>query len=450
MKYFKLLILVFISINYNTYSQPQPKIVDKIVAIVGNKPILMSEIDIQYLQLKMQSGDIENNIDDKCQLFESILINKLLVTQAQIDSVMVSDAQVNERIDRNLKYFISQFGSQRKLEEYYKKPISEIKEELKRSIREQMIVETMQENITKNVVTTPTDVKNYFNAIDKDSIPIIPSQYEISEIVILPKISVEQMDYIKEKLNGFRERILKGENFATLAILYSEDKGSAPKGGDIGFTGRGELYPEFETVAYSLKPGEVSQIVKTKAGFHIIQMIERRGDVINVRHILLQPQAATQDIIDAKFKLDTIVEKISKQTITFEEAVKLYSESNSKMLNGAIVNPYTISHKFTLEQIDQSIVKHIDKMQVGDISPIIAYRNDEGAQAFRIIKLVKKDFEHKANLIDDYDKIQRVVLEDKKNKAVQKWIEQKINNIYVKITDDYKNCKFSNNWKIKN
>jgi len=448
MKFYQTFIVLAI-IFYSTQiaAQPQkPIIIDEVVAVVGNKSILFSEVEAQLVQYKIQMGNSDISPEIRCQIIETLLLNKLMITQAQLDSLIISDAQIEERIERNMKYFISQFGSRSKLEEYYKKNIDQIKEELRDPVRDQLTVEMMQENITKSITVTPSEIKKYLSTIPKDSLPTIPSEYEFNEIVIIPIISQDQVNYLKEKLNGFRERILKGESFATLAVLYSEDKGSAIKGGELGFVSRGELYPEFESVAFSLKPGEISSIIKSKAGYHIIQMIERRGENINVRHILLQPQASTQELINSSNKLDSINNLIKQGVISFKEAAKKYSDAPTKVNFGAMINPYTGSVRFDVNQIDPSISKSIETMKIGDISAISAFRTEEGSQAFRIAQLNYKTEPHIANLIDDYDKIQRVALENKKQKTLETWITTKLIDIYVKLSDEYKDCKFQNKW----
>lgn len=448
MKFYQTFIVLAI-IFYSTQiaAQPQkPIIIDEVVAVVGNKSILFSEIEAQLVQYKIQMGNSDISPEIRCQIIETLLLNKLMITQAQLDSLIISDAQIEERIERNMKYFISQFGSRSKLEEYYKKNIDQIKEELRDPVRDQLTVEMMQENITKSITVTPSEIKKYLSTIPKDSLPTIPSEYEFNEIVIIPIISQDQVNYLKEKLNGFRERILKGESFATLAVLYSEDKGSAIKGGELGFVSRGELYPEFESVAFSLKPGEISSIIKSKAGYHIIQMIERRGENINVRHILLQPQASTQELINSSNKLDSINNLIKQGVISFKEAAKKYSDAPTKVNFGAMINPYTGSVRFDVNQIDPSISKSIETMKIGDISAISAFRTEEGSQAFRIVQMNFKTEPHIANLIDDYDKIQRVALENKKQKTLETWITTKLVDIYVKLSDEYKDCKFQNKW----
>jgi len=282
----------------------QEVIIDQVVAIVGDKIILESEVETQYVQYRMQ-GDIRGSSSAvKCEIMENMVFQKLMVNQAEIDSVEVSDSQVESEMDRRLRYYISQFGSQEKLEEFYQKSLIEIKEEFKEMVKEQMMVENVQHSITQDVKITPTEVRSYFKSIPKDSIPLVNSEVEIGQIVKQPPINVKEKIAIKEKLVEIRNRIIEGEAFSTLAVLYSEDPGSAKNGGELGLYGRGELYPEFEAVAFKLEKDELSEIVETEAGYHILQLIERKGDYVNVRHILLRPKVSPFDLVAAKSTLN--------------------------------------------------------------------------------------------------------------------------------------------------
>ena len=267
----------------------QEKVVDRIVAVVGQNMILESDIESQYLQAKMQGSIQGASRTVKCQILENMILENVMLNQAELDSTKVSDSEVEQSLDQRLHYFITQFGSQEKLEEYYGKSILEIKEEFRSLVKNNMLVQEVQKNITKNVFVTPSDVKEFYRDMPADSVPLISAKVQMRQIVLIPPVSMEQKVMIKEKLRDLRRRVMEGENFATLAILYSEDPGSAAKGGEIGFFGHGELYPEYEAAAFKLKEGEVSEVIETKAGFHIIQLIERKGDYINTRHILLHP-----------------------------------------------------------------------------------------------------------------------------------------------------------------
>ncbi len=448
MKLLKLsaLFIVLFVMGFSVNGQDKKPVIDEVVATVGNKAILLSEIENQYLQYKLQNQTEDSDIDIRCMILDNLMLSKLLITQAQLDSVEITDGQVEERIERNMRYFISQFGSKQKLEEYYKKSMKDIKDELRDNVREQLYVEFMQEKITRGVVITPSEINTYFKKIPVDSIPIFPAEYEMSEIAKVPKISQNQMDAAKFKLNGLRDRIVAGEGFATLAVLYSEDPGSAVKGGELGFVNRGELYPEFETAAFALKQGEISPIIKSKAGYHIIQLIERRGQSINVRHILIMLKPAMEDMISVKSSLDSVYTLLKSSSLSVDEAISTYSESPTKKNGGYIINPYSGSLSFSENQMDESLASAVEKLTVGEFSKPMVSKNEEGELCYRIVILKKKTMPHKANILDDYDKIQKAALEDKKQRTLDKYVSDKIVDIYINILPAYKKCSFMHTW----
>ncbi len=364
---------LFILLLFPGLLKAQDIVVDRIVAVVGKNMIMESELESQYLQGKMQ-GAIEGSAHSaRCQILQTMLRDDLLLNQAELDSVTVTESEVERQLENRLRYFISQFGSQEKLEEYYGKSIIEIKDEFRQMVKNYMLVEQVQDNITKNVFVTPSDVKAFYRNLPPDSIPLVNARVEMMQIIKIPPVSVEQKVLIKEKLRDLRRRIIEGENFATLAILYSEDKGSAAKGGEIGFFGRGELYPEYEAAAFKLKEGEISDIVETKAGFHIIQLIERKGDYVNTRHILLQTKPSPVDLDKARSKLDSISALIRGGTLTFEDAVKKYSDDPGKVSGGYIMNPNTGTTWFEMDQLEPQVSFIINKLEVGQFSSPVHY-----------------------------------------------------------------------------
>lgn len=424
----------------------QPQAIDRIVAVVGTNAIFESEVEAQYIQYRMQ-GMIEGTASEvKCQILESVLLEKLLLHQAALDSVEVTDSEVEQSMDQRLRYFISQFGSQEKLEEFYQKSIVEIKEEFRELIRNQLLEDKVKNGIYEKVQVTPAEVKSYYRDMPKDSIPLINSEVEMAQILKIPPISTEQKVVIKEKLRDLRRRVINGENFATLAILYSEDPGSAAKGGEIGFYGRGELYPEYEAVAFKLSEGEISEIVETKAGFHIIQLIERKGDYVNTRHILLMTKPSPLDLEAARSKLDSVYMMISNGDITFEDAVKKYSDDPGKNSGGLIISPYTGATKWEMDQLEPQLSFAISKLETGQVSRPIPTQTEEGMEAFQLVKLVSRTEPHRANLEDDYNVIQEWALRQKQQEALMEWVEKNVQNAYVMVIDDYRSCDFINNW----
>jgi len=442
--------ITILTISFSGYSQEsEDQVIDRVVAIVGNGIILESDIQNQYLNYRMQGGISGSVSEIKCRIIEEILFQKLMVAQAEVDSIVVSDIQVEADLDRRLSSFIQQFGSQEKMEEYYGKSLTEIKKELHGIVQEQMLAQQVQQGIVSRVDVTPSEIRSFFKSIPKDSIPLIKTEYIIAEIVKNPPISITEKLNVKEQLNDIRKRILNGSSFSTMAIMYSQDPGSAKKGGELGFYGRGQLYPEFEAVAFKLNEGEISNVIETEAGYHIIQMIERKGDYINVRHILLTPKVSPEDLQKAKNELDSVAVLIRADSMSFDEAVVKFSEGENVNNGGLMINPYTMSTTFEAEQLDPQVSFVIEKMQIDDISNPVPMKTEDNKDAFRIILLKEKTQPHKANLEDDYTKIREWALQDKQIKAVGKWIDDKAANTYVKIIDEYRTCNFDHNWGMK-
>jgi len=444
----KILIIGILLISLlSIQSFSQNKVIDQVIAVVGKNAILSSDIESQFFQYKMQGKLQASSTSIKCQILENLLFQKLLLAQAEIDSVEVTEARVETEITRRLRHFISQFGSQEKLEEFYEKSIIEIKEEFRELIKDQMLVEAVRQAIAQDVGITPSGVKSFFRKIPKDSIPLINSEVEISQIVIEPPISLEEKLKVKERLETFKARILDGENFSTLAILYSDDPGSAKNGGELGMFGRGEMYPQFEAVAFSLDDGdEISEVFETEAGFHLVQLIERRGEYVNVRHILLQPKVSPYDLQEAQIKLDSIANLIKMDSISFEDAVKRYSDDPGKINGGIMVNQVTGTSKFEEDQLDPQVLFVINNLKIGEISNPVPMKTFDGKDAFRLLRLDKRTLPHRANLSEDYDRIQNWALEDKKMQIVNEWVKNKIKKSYVRINEKYEDCDFQYDW----
>lgn len=427
----------------------ESQVIDQVVAVVGKSIILESDIQNQYLNYRSQGGITGSATEVRCSILEDVMYQKLMVTQAEVDSVVVTDVQVEGDLQRRLSSFIQQFGSQEKMEQYYGKTLAEIKKELHVIVKEQMLAQQVQNDIVSGVTVTPSEIRAFFKSIPEDSIPMIKTEYKIAEIVKNPPISVEEKLRIKEQLMDLRKRILAGENFSTMAVLYSEDPGSAKKGGELGFYGRGQLYPEFEAVAFKLQDGEISNVLETEAGYHIIQMIERKGDYINVRHILLTPKVSPVDLYIAKQELDSVAGLIRNDSITFELAVEQFSDATNKNSGGILINEYTMGTTFEAEQLDPQVSFTIEKMTVGDLSNPVPMKTDKQKDAYRLLKLVEKTLPHKANLKDDYARVQQWALQDKQMKVINKWIDDKAKDTYVRIVDEYKGCAFEHKWNVR-
>lgn len=425
------------------------QILDQVVAVVGKNIILKSDIETQYLQFRMQ-GYIEGSSSTiKCDILKDLIFQKLLLNQADVDSIVVGESTVDQELERRFRYFITQFGSKEKLEEYYNKTVDEFKEEMRDVVKNQLIQQNVQADIVKNVGITPKEVKAFYKTIPTDSLPLINTEYYVAELVKEPEITEAEKLAVKERLLALRTRILKGESFATLAILYSEDPGSAKKGGELGMYGRGELYPEFEDVAFNLKEGQISGIVETEAGFHIIQMIEKQKDYVNVRHILLRPKISPYQIEETVNYLDSIYNLIQDSTYDFARAVKLFSDSPNKIGGGFLINQNTGNNSFQAEDLDPKVFYTIDKLKVGEVSKPVSYTTKDNKDAYRLLQLVEKNEPHRANIEEDYDKIYVMALNNKHQQVLDKWVVEHAKQAYIRIVDNYSACDFYNEMMSK-
>lgn len=434
-----------------TLAFAQKQVVDKVLAVVGNNLILVSDIETRFLELNR--GKDYAGVDLKCQIFEDLLFQNLLVNHALLDSLEVTDRDVSEQLERRIRYFVQQIGSEKKLEEYFGKTITQIKADLHESLKSQMLAEKMEMKVTGDIKVTPAEVRLYFKNVPEDSIPFIEEEIELEQLVLFPHVPEEVKLLSKEKLNELRERVVKGENFATLAALYSEDVETAKRGGELGFVGRSELVPEFTAVAFNLKEGETSRIVETEYGYHIIQMIEKRGELINVRHILISPKLPASEAVKTKVRLDSIMTLVRMDTLTFTAAIEKYSDdTETKNNSGLYINPMTGNSRFTteqLEKVDPLTAFYVKKMKVGQYSDPFEFYNETGKKGYKVIRLKSRIPEHKANLKDDYQRIQELALEEKKQKTMKNWVEKKKNITFIQIDESYANCPFNFNWTSK-
>ena len=436
-------VLTFIIYVIQVQAQPG-KLVESIDAVVGNKIILKSDVEAAYQQFLAQ-GNYGSEIA-RCQVLDQLLLNKLLLHQAAIDSVEVTETQVQSELDSRMSYYIQQIGSEQKLEDYYKKSIPEIKEEFRPLIKDQLQIRAMQAKIAKNTTASPAEVKAFYESIPSDSLPYISAELEYAQITRNIPVSEAEKQAVREQLEGYRARILKGEDFATLAVLYSQD-GSAKNSGELGFTNRGDLVPEFEAAAFKLKSGEVSPVVETKFGFHIIQLIERRGDQINVRHILIRPKVSDEDIRKAGVYMDSIATLINSGKLTFGEAAQKFSDdADSRYNNGNVLNAQTGNTHFEPEQVDPTVFFILDKMSPGEHSAPALAQTPEGDQLYRMLMLKTRTTPHKANMLDDYQRLQEQAVLEKQNKIMEDWVQKRKKSTYIKIADEYKTCDNLKYW----
>jgi len=414
-------------------------IIDRVVAVVGDFTILQSDIEQQYLQYRAQGQTVP---DMKCLIFQQFLEEKLLLNQAKIDSVVVSESNVEAQLDQRLQVFINQIGSPEELEAYFNKTILQIKDDFREMIRNQMLTNEIQRGITDNVKITPSEVKAFFNSIPKDSIPSIDAQVELEQIVVYPKLDEGAIYEVREKLLDLRKRITEGESFETLAILYSAD-GSASNGGEIGYMGKGELDPEYAKVAFSLKKGQVSKIVESQFGYHLIQLIDRKDDRVNTRHILMNPRITAEARKKATARLDSILLLVRSDTLSFGMAARMYSEDkNTSLSKGLVVNPYNNSSLFEMKQLDAKDYLVVRDMKVGEISNPYETVDENGKTLYKTVRLKSKTDPHKANLRQDYTLLQNMALADKKQKVVEAWIHEKQSETYIHIDKSLQDCDF--------
>lgn len=434
---------------YFSISYAQNSTIDEIIAIIGKEIIMKSDLEKEFSLYASQYNTMDNIEETKCGIFEHLVRQKLYIHQADLDSIVFSDAEVDARVNYQVNYWLAQVGGNTKMiEEAYKKSMEEIKKDMRDIVHTQMISDRIQQDITTDITITPSEVKRFFDKIPYDSLPTVEPSYEFGHIVKMPPISEEEIVSIKARLNEYRERVLRGEKFSVLARLYSDDPGSASKGGELGFVERGTLYPEFEAVAFNLKSGEISQVVQTKAGYHIIQMIERKGEKINVAHILLQPKPSADEQVKAIEWLDSVRNVIITKKMDFPQAAKEFSDDMNKNSGGWVVNPYNNSTKFEKESIDAATFSTINKLIPGEYSHPVAYVNEDGKMSYRILYLRTKVAAHKPNLREDYDLIKNAAIEEKKQNMINRWLINKVQTTNIKINEQYRNCPFVKEWNI--
>ncbi|MGE4569206.1 MAG: peptidylprolyl isomerase [Bacteroidales bacterium] len=441
----KVLLILWLFLTAGTAAFAQGYIIDRIIATVGKQMVKQSDIEMQYQQ--MRRSNMDANIDIRCYILEQLLIQKLLVTQAEIDSVEIEASSVELMLNEQLGYYMTEFGTRDNLEKAYGKSYSEIREELKEAIKERRTADKMQQEITKDVTITPTEVRQWFNKLNADSVPVIPGKISIAQIAMYPPFEAKTITEVREKLLGLRKRILDGEAFSSMAIFYSED-GSASNGGEIGFSQKTNLDPEYAKAAWALKPGEVSRIVESQFGFHIIQLIERKGDLCNTRHILLKPKPDAESIRKAMERLDSVAMFIRADTLRFEEAASIFSEEKNSRYNGGLMvnlnreSPDFGSTWFTEKELDAADRNILATLKPGEISAPFASKDEKGRLMFKIIRIGQKTESHKANPRDDYNMLQDLALANKKQRIFFEWLKTKVASNHVKIDPAFQNCNF--------
>ncbi len=444
----KIAILFFVLIfATGSVAAQNKKLIDKVIAQVGSELILLSDLETEYNYLKSMnqaSGD-----ETKCMILEQIMAQKLLIDQAKLDSIDVSDDQVDGQLSLRMDAILRQMGGDEELfKQYYGKSVAEMKEIYREDIKNKLMAESMQQSLLDNINVTPSEVVEFFNSIPKDSLPYFNSEVELAQIIIAPEISEKEKQRAYETAKDIKARLDKGEDFGALAKKYSEDPGSAQNNGDLGWVKRGTFVPKFEAVAYGLKKDEISDIVETEFGYHIIQLLERRGNSIHARHILIKPDITLDDLNKAKAKLDSVRTLIVSDSMKFETAVKKFSDKKSMSYNnnGRMTNPATQTTFYEMKDLPPDIYFAIEGLKPGDITDVMETTNETGETRFQIIKVLTKTEPHRANLKEDYSRIQNFAKASKKNEYINNWVTKKIKTTYIKVDDEYKKCPNINKW----
>ena len=453
---FKFVVLFALTLLAGSTVYGQDNVIDEVVWVVGDEAILKSEVEEARMSALYEGRKFDR--DPYCVIPEEIAVQKLFLHQAALDSIEVSESEVIQRVDYMTNMYISNIGSREKMEEYFNKTSSQIRETLRENAREGLKVQKMQQKLVGEIKVTPAEVRRYFKDLPQDSIPYIPTQVEVQIITQQPKVPLEEIENVKKRLRDFTDRITKGEtSFSTLARMYSEDRGSAIRGGEIEFSGRGMLDPAYANVAFSLQdPKKVSKIVESEFGYHIIQLIEKRGDRVNTRHILLRPKVSEKELTEACARLDSIGDDIRQNKFTFDEAASVISQDKDTRNNhGLMVNTNErtgiTTSKFQMQDLPQDVAKVVDKMNVGEISKAFTMINEkDGKEVCAIVKLKTKINGHKATIAEDYQDLKEIVMDKRREEVLQKWILNKQKHTYVRINENWQKCDFKYPGWVKN
>lgn len=424
----------------------QSNVIDEVVWVVGDEAILKSDVESERLNAQYEGRKFDG--DPYCIIPEQLAVQKLFLHQAELDSIEVSEQEVLSRLEQQTNWLIDQIGSKEKMEEYYNKTSTQIREMLRENIRNGLTVEKMQREIVGDIKIVPADVRRYFKNLPQDSIPYVPTQVEVQIVTLEPKIPQEEIERVKKALRDYTEQVNRGEiAFSTLARLYSEDEGTRRRGGELGFMGRGQLVPEYANVAFNLQdPKKVSKIVESEFGFHIIQLIEKRGDRINTRHILLKPEVEEKDLEASLLRLDSIAKDIRNAKFTFDDAATFISQDKDTRNNhGLMANPNSGTARFEMQelaQVSQEVAKTVEGLNVGEISEPFTMINNKGKEICAIVKLKARIDGHKATITEDYQRLKAIVQSKLGDEKLEKWIRDKQKSTYVRINENWVKCDF--------
>lgn len=445
---FRFIVTLVLAVFANVATYAQDNVIDEVVWVVGDEAILKSDVEEARMDALYNGRKFDG--DPYCVIPEEIAVQKLFLHQAKLDSIEVSEAEIIQRVDYMTNQYIHAIGSKEKMEEYFNKSSNQIRETLRENARDGLTVQKMQQKLAGEIKVTPAQVRRYFKDLPQDSIPYIPTQVEVQIITLQPKIPVSEIEDVKRRLREYTDRVNKGEiDFSTLARLYSEDKASAIKGGELDFMGRGMLDPAYANVAFSLQdPKKVSKIVESEFGFHIIQLVEKRGDRVNSRHILLRPKVSDKELSEARIRLDSIGDDIRKSKFTFDEAASVISQDKDTRNNHGLMvninqNSGVTTSKFQMQELPQDVAKMVDLMNVGEISKAFTMINEkDGKEVCAIVKLKAKINGHKATIAEDYQDLKGIVMDKLREDVLQKWILAKQKRTYVRINENWQKCDF--------
>lgn len=444
-KSLSVLVFIFLAFGYSAKAQE----VDKVVAVVGKNIILKSEVENQYAQYLAQGEAADNSV--KCIFLHQLLTQKLLAQQAAIDSIEVTEDEVDDNINRRLRYMSNQAGGQERLEQFLNRSLLQYKEEMRPTIREMIVANKMQQKITEGIDVTPAEVEKYFNDIPTDSLPNFGTEVEVGEIVFQPKLTDEEKKPFYDRAESIRQEILGGKDFGTLARIYSQDPGSASEGGEMPFADRSTFVKEFSAVAFRLKAGEVSKVFETEFGYHILQVLERRGEQVKVRHILISIVPTAASLERAQKLADSVYTEITTGKLDFYNAAAIYSDNKETKYNGGMIlnaeNTQTRTTYIPVEQLDAGIFTAIDTLEPGQFSRASKFTGADGKDAYRLVYLKSRTAPHQANLQQDYAKIKEAALDEKMNKIVADWFEKRRRTSYIRIDEDYGTCDVLDVWK---
>lgn len=435
-----------ICLSSTAQAQPGGQLIDRVVAVVGREMILQSEIVSRVEQAR--SNGLAITDDFVCGELEDLLYEKLLVEQGRLDSVVVDEAQVTSELDRRIRYFASQLGGEKELEKFYGKSVAEIKADFRDQIHDQLMVQNMQQKVSGNIRITPRDVQQFYNRIPADSVPFINAEVEYAQILRIPKPSEEEDRRVRRRLEEYREQIQKEEkDFCTVAILFSEDPGSAKDCGQLGMVPTGVMVPEFDAVALSLKEGEVSQVFKTQFGYHFMQLIERRGEQYNARHVLMRPQVSNADLQKQRVFLDSLSKLIRDGEYELGAlAAQHTDDEESKGTNGLMIEPNSNSNRWDMSSLDQQVFFVLDKLKPGEVSAPQLVVLPDGSKAYRLLQLIHRTEPHKANLKDDYRLIQQAAEGKQRAEAIDRWVTERLAGTFVRIAPEFSSCTFTHDW----